>query len=292
MENNSLRNNSVLLIPQNDAEAVLIIQIATALNIKTIVSQQPHGAKLSQESDLFSDLQKAGKKFVVIVEMPGVETEAKLQEAGYEVTVIDHHRYENLDRLTNKKTSEPLPSSLEQFLEIFAITDDELVSHGFSPGLVRGVGAVDRGFIWALERDGYSEVETKAVSKYVRELSRLALHGEMGEKNEEVALKAWQERKQVGEFLLVASVDPKAEIRSLISLFSSEEFGRPVPMIIVSREGKLIYVQETPKALELFQKFGGFTFGQDRCWGYDNVAEKKKIKVSEVINSLKIDSII
>lgn len=280
------RERVVLLIPQNDAEAVQIIRLAKKLGIQTMVSDQPHGARLEHEPDLVERLRETGKDEVVIIEIPGPEAEEQLRSVGFTVHVIDHHRYEHLDRMSDPKTGEPLPSSLEQFLAVFHVSDDELAEHGFDARLVHGVGAMDRGFIWALERDGFSEEEIKQVSRYVRELSKEARGDEMLEMNEDAAKRAWEERTLVGEFVWVNSDEPKAEIRPAVSLMAAEQFGKPTPMIITSRGGLLIYVQETPKALELFKKFGGFTFGQDTCWGYNNALAKKKMNVSEVVDFL------
>lgn len=279
------RHSAILLVPQNDAEAVQILRIAVALQIATLVSQQPHGARLEQEPQLLPRLQQTGKRFLVVVEMPGITAEKAVQDAGFELTIIDHHRYDELDRMSDE-SGKPKPSSLEQFLTLFEVTDEELTQHGFDVRLVRGVAAMDRGFIWALQRDGYSEDEVKAVSRYVYELSREARGVELTELNEQIAHQVWQARKQVGEYLVVTSDAPKAEIRPYLSLVAAQEFGRPTPMVIASRGGLLIYVQDTPKALELFKKFGGFTFGQDTCWGYNNALAQKKLTQSEVLDFL------
>ena len=280
------REHVVLLIPQNDAEAVQIIRMSKKLGIQTLVSDKPHGARLEHEPDLVERLRETGKDEVVIVEIPGPEAEQQLRDVGFTVHVIDHHRYEKLDRMSNAETGEPLPSSLEQFLSLFDIDDAELTQHGFDARLVRGVGAMDRGFIWALQRDGFTEEEVKRISREVRDLSKEARGDELMGLNEEAAKRAWEERTQVAEFVWVNSDEPRAEIRPVVSLMAAEQFGKPTPMIITSRGGLLIYVQETPKSLELFKKFGGFTFGQDTCWGYNNALSKKKLDVSEVTDFL------
>ncbi len=279
------RDSVVLLIPQNDAEAVQILRIARAFKIETLVSDQPHGARLEREPQLLQRLKQTGKLNVVIVEMPGPAVEKAVTDAGFTLYIIDHHRYDELDRMSDEN-GQPKPSSLEQFLLLFEVADNELERHGFDVRLVRGVGAMDRGFIWALQRDGYSEEEIKNVSRYVYELSREARGHELTELNEKIAREAWKLRKQVGEYLVVTSDVPKAEIRPYLSLLVAQEFGRPTPMVIASRGGLLIYVQDTPKALALFEKFGGFTFGQDTCWGYNNALSSKKLTPSEVLNFL------
>lgn len=280
------RKTTVLLVPENDAEAVQIIDLAKALGIELLISAQPHGARLEHEDNLEERLSQTLKSDVVVVEMPGPEEEARLRKIGFNIMVIDHHRYDDVDRMTDPQTSEPLPSSLEQFLIAFDVTDGEIKAAGFAPRLVRGVGSMDRGFLWALERDGYSQTEIRDVSRYVRELSRRARGDEKTELNEKAAVAAWEHRRQEGEYLVVTSDEPGAEIRPVVSLMAAEAFGKPTPMIITSRGGLLIYVQESPKALDLFKKFGGFTFGQDTCWGYNNALAKDELTIDQILTFL------
>ena len=277
------RKTTVLVVPENDAEAMQIIDIAKALGMELLISAQPHGARLEHEDNLEERLRQTLKSDVVVVEMPGPDEETRLRKAGFNLMIIDHHRYDEVNRMTDPETGEPLPSSLEQFLIAFDVVDEELKQQGFDPRMVRGVGAMDRGFLWALQRDGYSEMEIKEVSRYVRELSRRARGDAKTELNEKTSAEAWEHRQQIGEYTLVTSDVPGAEIRPVVSLMAAEQFGKPTPMIITSRGGLLIYVQETPKAIELFKKFGGFTFGQDTCWGYNNALAKDKLTVAEVI---------
>jgi hypothetical protein len=55
-------------------------------------------------------------------------------------------------------------------------------------------------------------------------------------------------------------------IRDAISFLVAEEFLTP-PVVIVYQPKRVVYVQDTDTALALHQTFGGFTFGQNRCWG-------------------------
>lgn len=261
----------------------MICDLARALKMDLLVSAQPHGARLENEDNLEERLRMSLKSDVVVVEMPGPNEEARLRKIGFNLMVIDHHRYDEVDRMTDAETGEPLPSSLEQFLIAFDVTDEEMQSAGFDPRMVRAVGSMDRGFLWALQRDGYNETEIKDVSRFVRELSRRARGDEKTQMNEEASARAWELREMRGEYVLVTSDELGAEIRPVVSLMAAEQFGKPTPMIITSRGGLLIYVQETPKALELFKKFGGFTFGQDTCWGFNNALAKQKITVDDVI---------
>jgi hypothetical protein len=279
------RDHAVLLIPKNDAEPVLILKIAEALRISAIVSRQPHGARLSNEKGLLDKLRALKKTHIVIIEIPGPKQEQELTDAGFTLHIIDHHRYDGLDR-ARQKTGALLRSSLEQFLDLFHITDQELRAHGFDPRLVRGVGAMDRGFIWALREEGYGPALIQRVSRYVQRLTKEARETHLLTANREEAKKAWRRRTEVGPFLLVSSVHSKVEIRPDVSLFAAACYGKPVPIIVSSRGGKLLYVQDTPLALELFKKFGGFTFGQDRCWGYNNATAKRKITLDDLLFAL------
>ena len=282
------RESTLLIVPANDAEAMQIIHIAEKLGMKLLVSDQPHGARLSNEKDLLKRIKDSGASHVVIVEIPGPVQEHEIKDAGYKLTIIDHHRYDELDRATDKETGVALPSSLEQFLALFDISNDELLDYGFDPILVRGIGAMDRGFLSALEEDGYSEEDIKRVSAHALSLTIEARGSDEIERNNKAGEEAWEKRKQVGEFIVVESDEPEVDIRAAVSMLSAKEHGRVLPLIISSRSGQVIYVQDTPKAKELYEHFGGFTFGQDRCWGYNNASAKDKITLRNVIEVLGI----
>src|SRR3989338_8262413 len=121
----------ILITPANDPESLLISDIATALNIPILMSAQPHGARLEREPDLVVRIREANPhaKTLVIVEIPGPAIEEELEAAGFRVVIIDHHRYDGLDRMHQT-------SSLEQVLAFLKIDDDELRAHRFDPTLV------------------------------------------------------------------------------------------------------------------------------------------------------------
>ena len=73
---------TVLVVPLNDPEAILIYEIAKAMGIQVIRSAQPHGAALDREPDLVPLIRDGGWKRVVIIEMPGPKVEAKLRALG------------------------------------------------------------------------------------------------------------------------------------------------------------------------------------------------------------------
>jgi len=66
--------------------------------------------------------------------------------------------------------------------------------------------------------------------------------------------------------LIVRSQEDRVSIRDAVSFLVAEQFEEPRPVMIIQGKRRM-YVQDTPKARALYDRFGGFTFGQDRCWG-------------------------
>ncbi len=272
---------TVLLIPPNDAEAILIYELAKAMGLQVIRSAQPHGATLEREPDLVPLIRDGGWKRVVIVEMPGPAVEAKLCALGAEVVIVDHHHYTGLDRAHNVKTGKALPSSLEQFLKLFRLTDARLKKMGYVPKVARGIGVMDRGFIWALQNEGYRPKEIDAVLALRRKLleGQGLLRGE--EREMKVAQKAWDARTEWNGYQVVTNAS-KTGVREGVSFIVALQIKKPTPVIFVEKKRGLIYVQESPKAMDLFRAFGGFTFGLDHNWGYRNVPGGKKVGLDDV----------
>ncbi len=275
------RKKTVLVIPPNDPEAVMITEIARALGIPMILSDQPHGASLDKELDITDRIRESGAKRAIVVEMPGPGTEARVRKLGIELVLIDHHRYTGLDRAVDPKTGNLLPSSLEQFLKLFRVTDKKLAALGFDPKLVRAIGLMDRGYVWALRDEGYGEADIRRVLDEQRRLMATVRDLSGDTQKEELARDAWKRRKEWGSFIIVADGHP-IEIRSRISLIVALELKQPTPLIIVEEARGFIYVQESDYALELFKKFGGFTFGMDRNWGYRNQSGKPQVGLGDV----------
>lgn len=278
---NDLRTESILLCPRNDEESLQIIEIAEKLGVKVLISEQPHGAKLSREKDLVVRMQELhpDAKGIVIVEIPGEKDEQELRDLGYEVMIIDHHTYDELDRMNAK-------SSIEQFLDLYEIDELLLRALGFDPVMIEAVGAIDRGFVWELEKLGWSESQKAKARKYYRELT-MQLGSPRREREEEAAHIAWKGRREEGGVLIVESDADDVSIRDAISFIIADEIGQPTTTII--RQGtRRIYVQETDETPRLKAAFGGFTFGQNRCWGVlredgtlPSVDEVKKILTSK-----------
>ncbi len=266
--------DTVLLIPPNDPEAVTIRNIARAMGLQMIISPQAHGATLEHEPDLLNLVKAGGWKRVVIVEIPGPKIEAQLRKRGIEVVIIDHHHYTKLDRATDPKTGKLLPSSLEQFLKLFRLTDRKLLALGFDPRLTYGIGVMDRGFVWALREEGFTKREIQTLLTHQQALMKEVRPSKEDAKRDAVARRAWKARTlwlaPDGEEYLVVETRSNMKIRSRISLLEVVDIGEPVPVILLEKGRGVLYVQESDHAVRLFKRFGGFTFGLNRCWGYQN----------------------
>ncbi|HAL49986.1 MAG: hypothetical protein UU40_C0021G0008 [Candidatus Uhrbacteria bacterium GW2011_GWD2_41_121] len=272
-----MQNDHIVLIcPRNDEESLLIIKIAKAIGLKVVISNQGHGAKLELEQDLINRIKDEDQNVrnVVIVEIPGVIIEEKLRDAGIAVNIIDHHQYNELNRLNDK-------SSLEQFLELYEIDDQDLKDAGFDPMLVRAVAAVDRGFLWELQKIGLSEEDQDKALRYIKELIYELGHKERKEE-EAQARKVWGDRREEGGFLIIESDNDEIDIRDAVSYLIFEEYKKPTPTIIRQGNHKL-YVQETDQAQLLIEKYGGFLFGSGRCWGIVAPRDGKLPGVEEVL---------
>jgi len=252
--------STVLICPRNDEEALMILKLAEKLELAVIVSKQPHGAKLDRERDLLDRIRSIAleAKHVVIVEIPGPEAEEVLRSAGLDVSIIDHHRYDGLDRMKQE-------SSLEQFRAMFEIDDDRLVEWGFDAAMVRSVGVIDRGFVWALKDAGYVGDDRKKALAYYRTLTE-ELGVDRREKEEAAAKVAWEAREERDGVIIIQGAEDRVSIRDALSFIIASEFEEPQPVLIIQGERRM-YMQDTPKAMALYKAFGGFTFGQDRCWG-------------------------
>ncbi|MCH8049269.1 hypothetical protein IH979_00985 [Patescibacteria group bacterium] len=271
-----LIKESVLICPRNDEESLMILKLAQKLGLPTVVSQQPHGAVLKREKKLLARIQEANPdaKRLVIVELPGPEVEKELEDQGFEVVIIDHHRYDGLDRMQEK-------SSLEQFMDLFGIGDDELTAWGFDPKLVSAVGAIDRGFLWELKKEGIVGEEKKRVIEFYKSLTN-ELGIERRQKEEAKAREAWEKREVRDGVTIVKSDEDLISIRDAVSFIVSEEFDEPQPVLILQGDRRM-YLQDSDRAKALYDRFGGFTFGKDRCWGI--LSEERKLpSVDEVLS--------
>ncbi len=262
--------DTVLLVPENDVESQTILEIATKVGIPILKSEQPHGARLANEPNLLARLDHSTNQVanhstnpvdihrrLAIVEIPGPLLEESLRQAGWEVIIIDHHRYDELDRRN------PL-SSLEQFLVIFQITPADLDNLGFDPRIIFGLGVMDRGFVWGLSPAGFSISESAQVRVEYRRRKNL-LKGENAILIQSVK-RAWETREQQDGVYIIRSDNKEHHIREEISFLLAESHELPPPAIIYEGDGR-VTVQDCAQAPLLFTHFGGYTFGNDLCWG-------------------------
>jgi hypothetical protein len=253
-------SDTILLCPKNDEESLQILKLAQALDLPTVISTQPHGARLREEPNIIARLKNANPnaRRVVIVEIPGPEVEDELRQVGYEVVIIDHHRYLDYNRMQHL-------SSLEQFLQVFNISDEQLRHLGFDPVLVRGVGMIDRGFVWELSKEGLNKSDQKRIRDYYVELME-----ELGGLNKDAvseAKQAWEDRDQYDDIWIVRSRRADVKIREALSFVIADLFESPPQILIFEGNGR-VTLQDSDYSGTLFEAFGGFTFGQDRCWGF------------------------
>ncbi|MBU1705152.1 hypothetical protein KKG19_00265 [Patescibacteria group bacterium] len=273
------KDNIVIIIPLNDPEAVLISQIAQAMGLDLIASKQGHGASADKSKGLIEKIKKGGWKEAIIIEMPGLKTEKMLKKLGVKVVIIDHHNYTGLKRAFEKGRIKQ--SSLEQFIKLFKLGDKKLKDLGFDFELVKGIGVMDRGFVWQALQEGYDWREIKKIMDYQDEL--MAQVRDM--KDEKLKIKAaeeaWKNREKWGEFYIMQN-KTNIGFRARLSRLIAYEMKKPTPLILVEPKRHFIYVQETDKAQELFKKFGGFTFGMGTNWGFKEEKGKKGPKLSDV----------
>ncbi|PJA47486.1 hypothetical protein CO172_01095 [Candidatus Uhrbacteria bacterium CG_4_9_14_3_um_filter_36_7] len=278
----------LLVVPANDAEAAMIIALARALKLPLWISSQPHGSNLDQEKGLVKKIKQEGLKEVFIVEMPGIKTEKKIRSLGAKLYIIDHHHYTNLNRAHDSETGKLLPSSLEQFLFFFRLSDKRLQALGFDPRQVRAIGIMDRGFIWALEQEGYSWKEIRSIIVFERKLLKeIGIYDKEKEKERErVAMEAWEKHTVWDRFCIVKN-PTNLSIRSELSLLIGLSLKHRTSLILYEPKRRAIYVQDCPYGMVLFEKFGGFTFGMDLNWGYKKEKNGKTIRLLDVKRVLK-----
>lgn len=255
----------------------MILKLAKAINLPVVISDQPHGAKLYREPNLLMRINRADQqaKRVVIVEMPGEVEEGELRDQGFEVVIIDHHRYDDLDRMQSK-------SSLEQFRESFGLDDQAVLKLGFDPIVVNAVGLIDRGFIWELAKEGWPQAEIEQGIAGYRALAK-ELDAEKFAQEEIDAEVAWREREERDGLVIIKLDDDMLSIREALSFIIAREFPSGPPTLVILQGQRRIYVQDSDRAKDLFDHFGGFTFGQDRCWGMLATVDRSLPSLDEVL---------
>jgi len=272
----------------NDAESRLIFLIALAAGITTVRSTQPHGASLERENGVLELVRASKKTEVWTVELPGPATENQLRRHGFHVVIIDHHTYSGLDRVHDEHGKRK-KSSLEQFLALTEITDEDLCSWGFEPRLVLGIGVMDDRYTHGLRSEGFSPEEVRRVLAYRENLDRqITPEYDLIAK---IARLVWNNRNAHAGYLVCTSTS-NLRVSYAVCNRSIEDALEDHPIIIADRGGRQIYVNNISLALipKLEQAFAGhrtFTYGSGRCWGIDNdVTDLPKISVEEILTVL------
>lgn len=140
---------TLFIVPKNDGEALRAVEILEALQAPHLrVSQQSWGATLDREG-LPSQLPPAVKR-VVVFEIPSIATERALREKGYDVVIIDHHFYKDVDRRRDDSSLEQLAALLNWPLSKVDMA----------------IAVNDRGYIPGLKAMGLNEGEIREVRMY------------------------------------------------------------------------------------------------------------------------------
>lgn len=282
------RTQALLICPDNDPESRMIQLLAKHMSMSVLSSKQFHGAKLEKEEGIVDKVSDVGKPEVWIVEIPGPEIEQELRKRGFEVHLIDHHTYGELDRVTDSASHERKRSSLEQFIAEADVTDEELREWGYDPRIVKGLGILDDRFAEGLREDGYAQEEITRVVDFSTAFSR-----EMNPVFDEIQKAAeedWKHREDWNGYILIRSTSNR-DVRGAIGYQALREGLDHVPAIISSCGGKKIFLQNAdPEDVKLLQKeippTNTFTFGSGRCWGYDSRGGVPTVTLDQVLRKL------
>lgn len=245
--------DTTIICPRNDGESRLIIDIAEKLSFDVRISTQGWGAVLSQEPDeTFANL----KKNVIIVEMPGIRKEKELKDKGHNLFVIDHHKYQDMDR------SYPV-SSLEQFACLLSYTLNRWEM---------GVALNDRGYIPALRKQGYAEDEILEIRQY--DLEAQGYKPEYFEMLRRDYLKGYNRGQ---DLYVVETTCEKTSYLSDLHFFENEKRIHRIDLIVFTAGAentmqKIIFYGSPARAKALQEKFGGYSGGDEKVsmfWGMD-----------------------
>ncbi|MCX6715082.1 MAG: hypothetical protein NTX72_04685 [Candidatus Uhrbacteria bacterium] len=281
-------NHVLLYDVDNDAESRLIFLIALAAGITVVRSSQPHGASLERENGALELVRASRKTDVWTVELPGLATENQLRRHGLNVIIIDHHTYSGLDRVHDEHGNRK-KSSLEQFLALAEITDDDLRAWGFDPRLVLGIGVMDDRYTKGLRSEGFAPEEVRRVLAY-RELLDRQITPEYDLITKTSRLVWKNRRKQLG--YIICTSTSNLRVSYAIGNRSIEDALEEHPIIIADRGGRQVYVNNIsldliPKLETAFAGHRTFTYGSGRCWGIDNdVTDLPNISIEEILTTL------
>lgn len=256
-----------LICPRNDGEATLIIEIALRLSFDVRVSQQAWGATLSNEPDeTFYGL----RENVIIVEMPDLEKEEEIKR-DHTLYILDHHRYEGLDRTSPK-------SALEQFTEL---ADYKLNRRE------TGVAINDRSYIPGLRQSGYSEEEIREIRAF-----DLAAQG-YGPLDFQRLEEDYRKGYSAGDVYVIETTSAKTAYLSDLHVFEGVKTGlTPNLAILLLDEGGMVkkasFSGNPILSKALFSGLGGYSGGDEKTSTYWGREFSPAVSKDECLARLKV----
>jgi hypothetical protein len=258
--------NTTFICPRNDAESATIIEILRKSGFEVRISkQQTWFCPLDNEPDeTFENL----KEIVVIVEMPGLESEARLAEK-HEVIIVDHHGYPSLG--LNRENSR---SSIEQVAELigYELSDFE-----------KGVSINDQEYIYGLIKNDYSE----EVIKKIRALD-LKMQGYT---EEQFQINMEDQQKPVFHGPDIYHYETRIPKYSyLIDLHVIKQKGRFSNVVITGKSDekkkKLIFFSGSMDKIKKLKELGGYSKQSNEQYGLWGGYEdgEEKVNLDEALN--------
>ena len=238
------------------------------LKIDTRISKQGWGARIDKEPK--KNLEKL-KKIVIIVEMPSPEFENKLKEKGYILKIIDHHKYDKLDR-RNKL------SSLEQFAKLLNFKLSRFQ---------RGIAFNDRGYIYLLKEKKYSIKEIVKIREF--DLKTQIKSQNLNFKEiKKTSIKAKKEATTKNNILIVNL--PTTYNMYLLDLVKLENINQKKNLLTISIRNKKIeliqFFGNFSLVKKLHKNLGGFMGGDPKIEGFWGI--KKNIDLDKIYAVLNI----
>lgn len=210
--NHKLINNSLFILPANDGEAMMSLDILKRIGAPYVqISNQGWGAVLDRESIPLEVLDRVDN--IYVFEMPSLKQEQLLTSLGFNVVVIDHHDYKKILRLKPE-------SSIEQLAKILGYKLNEYE---------RAIAANDHDYIKGMKSLGLTETQIRAVREY--DLSSQGRSYREIERGAKDAQKAIKKLSKLNDFYIieksnadVSSIYQELGIQSLDGSFNAIQF--------------------------------------------------------------------
>lgn len=251
-----MKNNRLFVVPNNDAEAMRIIEILKENNEKFLVTSQTWGASWSNlEDTIKKEIHEMWKQYQLGVTpkttIYGVELQGEAQNILCEN--IDHHTYENDDR-SNKL------SSLEQVLNLLNIQKTSWDKY---------ISANDTGYIPAMIKSGAIDIFIQQIRALDRKAQGITTE------QEKQAVEAIKKLEKYGDLTIIRSTHSKC------SIYTDKLYSQYKNLLILSKDGESNFYGDSEIVEELFQSFKGWKGGNLEegygFWGgYANQEEIEK----------------